>query len=386
MTKAEILALKATARAKMEDLLGRTASREMSSEEKQLMADLQAEGQRLSGLEVRYAALESFDNGGQPTQIVRTPVTPVQERLAQMKALDFAFRTGKFQDGKQASDVPLQIEQSPVDAGAAGSVPTDVAGLVDGIGAFDLPAALGCTEYPRSSSNPLKVPILGSAVASAVYQEGDAPDESTPPTFKTVTLGGARYQNLTKVSIESINNVAFNVVAAVTRALAIGQLESQNTAFMAELKAACQANTHCFVGGGGGQDAHGVLTRLITGLPAIWQGAGNKFLLSSSALLGIMDDRDTQGRPLVDVSAGTLMGRPYVLSDDADRIYFGNFAAGVLRSRTPMFVSVLRELYAEKGHIGYSSYQFADWATYAELTSLTKQPVVFCNRVDTAGS
>ncbi len=76
MTLAEIKTMKASARAKMEDLLGRTASREMSTEEKQMFADLQAEGQRLTALETRYAALEAFDGGQQPT-IVRPPlITP----------------------------------------------------------------------------------------------------------------------------------------------------------------------------------------------------------------------------------------------------------------------------------------------------------------------
>ena len=102
-----------------------------------------------------------------------------------------------------------------------------MAAIVNAIGAFDLPAALGATEYPRLSTNKLTVPILGAATATSTYVEGAAPTQSAIPTLKTVDLAGARYQNLTKVSIESVNNVGFDVVGAVSRALITGQLESR---------------------------------------------------------------------------------------------------------------------------------------------------------------
>jgi HK97 family phage major capsid protein len=72
MTLAEIKTMRATCRAKMEDLLGRTSAREMSTEENQMFTDLKAEGERLAGLESRYAVLESFDKPGAPA-IVRPP-------------------------------------------------------------------------------------------------------------------------------------------------------------------------------------------------------------------------------------------------------------------------------------------------------------------------
>jgi HK97 family phage major capsid protein len=73
MTLAEIRTMRQTCRAKIEDLLGRTSSREMSTEENQMFTDLKAEGERLAGLESRYAVLESFDKPATPS-IVRPPV------------------------------------------------------------------------------------------------------------------------------------------------------------------------------------------------------------------------------------------------------------------------------------------------------------------------
>jgi HK97 family phage major capsid protein len=73
MTLAEIKTMRATCRAKVEDLLGRTANRELSTEEGQMLADLKSEGERLGSLENRYAILESFDKPGAPA-IVRPPL------------------------------------------------------------------------------------------------------------------------------------------------------------------------------------------------------------------------------------------------------------------------------------------------------------------------
>jgi len=73
MTLAEIKTLRATCRAKIEDLLGRTSARELSTEENQMFTDLKAEGERLASLESRYAVLESFDKPAAPA-IVRTPI------------------------------------------------------------------------------------------------------------------------------------------------------------------------------------------------------------------------------------------------------------------------------------------------------------------------
>jgi hypothetical protein len=236
MTLAEIRTMRQTCRAKLEDLIGRTSSRELSTEENQMFADLRAEGERLGSLESRYAVLESFDRGVTQT-IIRQPIAPtdVDRKGAFVKALDGFMRTGVM-----ATDTPLQIQQSPV-SGVAAAVPTDVVPtIVQGINDFDIPTRLGVTDYPRETSNPLVVTIQSSAPASASFVEGVAPSSSTPPTYKTVTLAGTRYGNLTKYSVESRMNLGVPIVASVLKALALGQIQTQNSAFMSAFLRQCK--------------------------------------------------------------------------------------------------------------------------------------------------
>ena len=57
-------------------------------------------------------------------------------------------------------------------------------------------------------------------------------------------------------------------------------------------------------------------------------------------------------------------------------------ASRVCRSRTPLYIQTLLELYAQAGLIGVTSYQFADWKFFAPPTY---QPIVFGN-LDAAGA
>ncbi len=163
MKLAEIQAMRQTCRAKLEDLLGRTSTREMSTEENQMFTDLKAEGERLASLESRYAVLESFDKGAS-APIVRQPLAPTgTDRAAAIaKALD-----GFLRSGTMATDTPLQIQQSPV-SGVAAAVPTDVVpSIIQGINDFDIPGRLGVLDYPRDTTNPLVVTMQTVAVAAA---------------------------------------------------------------------------------------------------------------------------------------------------------------------------------------------------------------------------
>lgn len=95
MTLAEIHAMRQTCRTKLEDLIGRTSSREMSTEENQMFNDLKAEGERLASLESRYAVLESFDKGTTQPVVIHRPIATGTDRAAAIsKALDSFLRTG----------------------------------------------------------------------------------------------------------------------------------------------------------------------------------------------------------------------------------------------------------------------------------------------------
>ncbi len=382
MNLTEIRTMRQTCRAKLEDLLGRTSSREMSTEETQLLSDLTAEGSRLGSLESRYAVLESFDQATtQP--IIHRPIAPTDtdRKGAIVKALDGFLRTGVM----ASSDVPLQIQQSPV-SGAAAAIPTDVIPtIIQGIQDFDIPGRLGVLDFPRETTNPLVVTMQTAAPAAATFLEGAAPSDSTPPTYATVTLSGSRYQNLTKYSIESRMNLAVPIVSSVLSALALGQIQKQNTDFMAAFKTAMQANSAALVDSTSDSpaDAYSFMSRLKYGQGYFWQNSpNNRFLLSPSDLQKVKNARDTYGRPLFDDASDTVLGKGYVVHPDADRVYYGDFGVSVCRSRTPLYIQTLLELYAEKGLIGVTSYQFADWKFFAPPVY---QPVVFGN-LDASGS
>jgi HK97 family phage major capsid protein len=378
MTLAEIRTMKQTCRAKIEDLLGRTSSREMSTEETQMFTDLKAEGERLASLESRYAVLESFDKGTS-APIIHRPIAPTgtDRTAAYAKALD-----GFMRSGTMATDTPLQIQQSPV-SGVAAAVPTDViSSIIQGINDFDIPGRLGCSDYPRDSSNPLVITIQTAAPASSVYTEGNAPANSAPPSYQTVTLNGSRYSNLTKYSIESQMNLGVPIVASVLKALALGQIQTQNAAFMAAFKAAMQANSSALVDSTGDSpaDAYSLLTRLKYGQPFFWQNSpNNRFLLSPSDLQKVKNARNTQNQPLFNDADNTILGKPYVSHPDADRIYYGDFSVACHRSLTPLYIQTFLELYAQAGMIGVSSYQFADWKFYTGSVGGNNTPVVFGN-------
>ena len=382
MTLAEVRTMRQTCRAKLEDLIGRTSSREMSTEENQLFTDLKAEGERLASLESRYAVLESFDKGtAQP--IIRQPfilTNSADKAAAYTKALDGFLRTGVM-----ATDTPLQIQQSPI-SGAAAAVPTDVVpNIIQGINDFDICGRLGVLEFPRDTTNPLVVTMQTAAPAATSYVEGAAPTQSTPPTYATVTLTGARYANLTKYSIESRMNLGVPIVSSVLKALALGQLQSQNAAFMAAFKAAMQANSAALVDSGSDSpaDAYSFMSRLKYAQGYFWQNSpNNRFLLSPSDLQKVKNARDSYGRPLFDDATDSILGKPYVVHPDADRVYYGDYSVSVCRSRTPLYIQTLLELFAEQGLIGVTSYQFADWKFFAPPTY---QPVVFGN-LDASGA
>lgn len=381
MTLVEIRTMRQTCRAKVEDLLGRTASREMSTDETQMLADLKAEGERLGSLESRYAVLESFDQGvTQP--ITRQPiiVTGADKTAAYVKALDSYMRTGVM-----ATDTPLQIQQSPI-SGAAAAVPTDVVpSIIQGINDFDICSRLGVLDFPRDSTVPLVVTMQTAAPAATVYVEGAAPTASTPPTYATVTLGGARYANLTKYSLESRMNLGIPIVSSVLKALAIGQLQSQNAAFMAKFLAAMQANTNALVNSVNDSpaDAYSFVSELKYSQGYIWQNSpNNRFLLCPSDLQKVKNARSSQNVPLFNDEDQTILGKGYVVHPDATRIFYGDFSVSICRSRTPLYVQTFLELFAEQGLIGVQSYQWADWEVF---TPPTIQPIVFGN-LDASGA
>jgi predicted phage gp36 major capsid-like protein len=154
---------------------------------------------------------------------------------------------------------------------------------------------------------------------------------------------------------------------------------------MVAFKAAMQGNSAALVDSTSDSpaDAYSFFSRLKYAQGYFWQNSpNNRFLLSPSDLQKAKNARDSYGRPLFDDEADTLLGKPYVVHPDADRVYYGDYSVSVCRSRTPLYIQTLLELFAEQGLIGVTSYQFADWKFFAPPTY---QPIVFGN-LDAAGA
>ena len=124
---------------------------------------------------------------------------------------------------------------------------------------------------------------------------------------------------------------------------------------MAAFKTAMQANAAALVDSTSDSpaDAYSFFTRLKYGQGYFWQNSpNNRFLLNPSDLQKVKNARTTQNQPLFDDADDTILGKPYVVHPDADRVYYGDFSVSVCRSRTPLYIQTLLELYAQAGLIG----------------------------------
>ncbi|MBS1850999.1 MAG: phage major capsid protein [Acidobacteria bacterium] len=384
MTLTEITNRKAAVRAQLEELIVLSGTRAFSTDETARFNDLKAEAESLTALQDRYAILETLDRKPTtPTIPTITPRPTAPTKASLWAAVDSFLRNPSV---PMAVDTPLQIQQSPIDSGLAASVPTEILGeAISLCGAIDLPSALGVRDFPRSSTSPLVIPFELDSAAVVTKAESASLTESGPGEYGSITLGGVCFDSLIKVSREALANVAFPLAQSVMRSIAIGQIAQQNAAFMSALKAACQANSDTFVDAqSGSDDLHSVLVKLIAGLDPLY-GEGT-FLLNPDDFASIADARPTSGdgHPLLDVSAGRILGKKYVLSSDADRCYYGAWGLGAYRSQTPLSMQTLLELYSASRQIGFKGSQWVDFAFAAETTA-QKQPVVFCSLND-AGS
>lgn len=241
MTLVEIKNLRATCRAKIEDLLGRTSSREMSTEENQMFTDLKAEGERLAGLESRYAVLESFDKPGAPS-IVRPPVAqpaknnnltgwtnpqtgesirvlkpedkmsdlvPSQEPLSIGKCLRGAI-TGRW-EGAEA-------ERKAMTEGTLGSggylLPSPLsAQIIDKVRNQAVMVRAGAVTIPMDSATLAMARVTGDPTVA--WHSENASITASEPTFDRVTFSANTLASLATMSVELFEDVA-NIDALVT--------------------------------------------------------------------------------------------------------------------------------------------------------------------------
>ena len=128
-------------------------------------------------------------------------------------------------------------------------------------------------------------------------------------------------------------NLGIPIVASVLKALALGQIQAQNAAFMSAFLTAMQAasaNTYIQSGSSSSEsptDNYSAVMGLKYGLPYFWQNSPNlKFLLSPTDLQKIKNTRSTQNQPLFNDADDTILGKPYVVHPDATRVFYGDYS------------------------------------------------------------
>ena len=244
MTLAEIKTMRATCRAKIEDLLGRTSSREMSTEENQMFTDLKAEGERLASLESRYAVLESFDKPTTPTN--RQPILthPAKENENGPEAW-MDPTTGKSIRVLAPKDRMVDLVEP---AHSVLSVGKCLRGIVTGrwdgaeaerkamtegtlgSGGYLLPSPLSASIIDRARNasaviraGAITVPMDGASLAMArvtadptcAWHTENAAITASEPTFDRVTFAAKSLASLATMSVELFEDVA-NIDSLVT--------------------------------------------------------------------------------------------------------------------------------------------------------------------------
>lgn len=244
MTLQEIKSMRATCRVKVEDLLGRTANRELSTEETQMFTDLKAEGERLASLESRYAVLESFDKPGTPSIVLPPVAQPKENKNAPDSWID--PRTGQAIHVLKASD-----KMSDLDTASNGkqlSVGKCLRGIVTGrwdhaeaervamtegtlgSGGYLLPSPLSSQIIDRVRNQAqviragaITVPMDAATLAiarvtgdpTAAWHSENGTLTSSEPTFDRVTFNAQTLASLATMSVELFEDVA-NLDSLVT--------------------------------------------------------------------------------------------------------------------------------------------------------------------------
>ena len=284
----------------------------------------------------------------------------------------------------QAADVPLRIQQAPVSSGLSEAIPTTVLDAIRTYIVNDAFRLAGATIYNTTDTSPLVKPIIQAGPAAETFVEGASATESDPMDIEAFTFGGTKYSRLVKVSEVSLMNSALDLAAEITAELAAGVANSFTAAITTALKAAMQSNPACLVYNG--QDDYDAVLSLIAAVPVRFEDPSNCFMGSRSDLKKIRNVRASgSGQPLLNPTDNTILGRQYVINDNCDRLYYGNWGAGAYVRKSPYFIQRLIELYSATGDIGFKSTQFLDSKFLASVPSVTSQPLYFTH-LDVAGS
>lgn len=255
------------------------------------------------------------------------------------------------------------------------------------------------TWFETDTGNNVPVPLEDDvANAAAIVSEGASLTTSTDPTFSQTTLGAFTYRALVRISLELLQDSAFNLDDYLRRKLALRLWRA--------------FNAHCTTGTGSGQPqglfnatvgagiGHTAPTGNTTTFPytslvqlehsvdAAWRRSPSAaFMMSDTLLAAIKLQVDTTGRPLwmpnytADRSAtssfpGTLLGYRYVVNNDvpapaanARCVAFGDFSSYIVRVARGVVILRADQRFIDSGQIGYYLFARLD-GRYANPTAV----------------
>lgn len=253
------------------------------------------------------------------------------------------------------------------------------------IGGFLQPGA--STILETDSGNPMPVPLEDdTANAATIVAEGTALTTSTDATFANLTLGAFTYRSLVRVSLELLQDSAFDLEAYVARKLGI--------------RLSRGFNGHASTGTGTGQPqglfnatvGAGIGFTAPTGQATSWNytslvniehsvdpdyRARARWMFNDAVLQSLKNQLDTTNRPIwmpdyavAGAAAGQapfpgrILGYEYIINQDAPvpaanarSIAFGDLSAYMVRRVRNMMLIRADQRFIDQGQIGF--YVFA---------------------------
>ena len=245
-----------------------------------------------------------------------------------------------------------------------------------------------CTILDTDSGNTIPVPLEDdTANAAAIVAEGASLTTSTDPTFNSVNLGAFTYRALARVSLELLQDSAFDLEAYLARKLGIRLVRGFNAhASTGTNSGQPQGLFNASVGASIGATA---ATGNTTNFPYISlvalehsvdpdYRATSSWMFSDGVLQALKQQLDTTGRPIwmpnyapaADLGTtftrfpGTILGYRYVVNQDAPAMAanarcaaFGDFSYYMVRRVRQMMMVRASERFIDSGQIGF--YLFA---------------------------
>ncbi len=242
------------------------------------------------------------------------------------------------------------------------------------------------TILDTDAGNPIPVPLEDdTAAAAAIVAENVALTASTDPVFAQLTLGAFTYRSLVRVSLELLNDSAFDLEAYIARKLGLRLGRGFNAhattgtntgqpqgVFNATVGASIG---HAAAAGNVTSFSYASLVALEHSLDPAYR-TGARWMFADSFLQGLKNQLDSTGRPIWmpdyavfsqqagQAFPGRVLGHEYIVNQDvpamaasARSVAFGDFSYYMVRRVRNMMLIRADQRFIDQGQIGY--YLFA---------------------------